>query len=111
MQMKKISETFLRAELFPEPETGENVAELRRLVEAGHFWGNIGLDFDKIDILSASTISKLLQLKKALAENGLKLVLYSIKPSTKGILTIMGLGDFFQIAEDLEAATRLAGQQ
>jgi anti-anti-sigma factor len=58
------------------------------------------IDFSDVDIITSSNISKLLKLRKLLADCGHKLVFCNVSPATKGVFTITGLDDIFEFVQD-----------
>ena len=58
------------------------------------------IDFSEIDIVTSSSLSKMLKLRKLLADCGHKLIFCSVAPATKGIFTVTGLNDVFEVVDD-----------
>lgn len=67
------------------------------------------IDFSSIDIITSSSISKLLKLRKMLGDCGHRLVFCSVAPATRGIFTVTGIDGIFEFADDKFVA--LAGLQ
>ena len=65
---------------------------------------DVVVDFPLVSTISATTISALLGLKKTLEPLGRRLILSSISAKTRGILSICGLGSFFEITNDHHTA-------
>jgi anti-anti-sigma factor len=58
------------------------------------------IDFSKVDIITSSSLSKLLRLKKLMSDCGHRLIFCNVAPATKGIFTVTGLDDVFEIVDD-----------
>ncbi len=61
---------------------------------------DVVIDFSGVDIITSSSLSKLLNLRKMLSDSGHKLVLCGVAPATKGIFMITGLDGNFEFADD-----------
>ncbi len=58
------------------------------------------VDFSSVDIVTSSSLSKLLKLRKLTGDCGHRLVFCSVAPATKGIFTVTGLDGVFELADD-----------
>jgi anti-anti-sigma factor len=58
------------------------------------------IDFCQVDIITSSSISKLLKLRKLLADCGHRLIFCSVAPATRGVFTVTGLDGIFEITDD-----------
>ena len=86
-------------DLPPEPEMGDELQSVTELVrDRGDC--EVVVDFSKIDIVTSSSLSKLLKLRKLLGDCGHRLVFCSVAPATKGIFTVTGLDGVFEIVDD-----------
>jgi anti-anti-sigma factor len=65
---------------------------------------NIILDLNRVDIISSSSLTKLLKLRQTLLSSNRRLVLCNIPAFAKSTLEITGLQGFFELATDGEAA-------
>ena len=108
MAIQDWSEDIILADLPAEPDMGE---ELKTVTEMVRDRGDcdVVIDFSQVDIITSSSLSKLLKLKKLLGDCGHKLVFCCVAPATKGIFTVTGLDGIFEVAEDKFVA--LAGLQ
>jgi len=70
---------------------------------------DVVIDFSSVDIVTSSSLSKFLKLRKLLADCGHRLVFCNVAPATKGIFTVTGLDGVFEIVDDKFVA--LAGLQ
>ena len=88
-----------------EPEMGDELQELLELDAVRDQGGcNVIIDFSEVDIVRQVNLSKLLRLRKIIADNHKKLILCSMAPATKGIFTITGLDEIFSVEEDKSIA-------
>ena len=93
------SEDIILVDLPQEPELGD---ELRTVTEAVRDRGDceVVIDFSEVDIITSSSLSKLLKLRKLVGDCGHRLVFCSVAPATKGIFTITGLDGVFEMVDD-----------
>jgi len=103
MGIQNWSEDIVLVDLPPEPEINEELKTVIEIVwdEGNH---NVILDFSHVDIVTSSILSKLLKLRKSLADCGHHLILCSIASATRGIFTVTGLDGVFQVFDDKFAA-------
>ncbi len=99
MGIQNWSEDIVLVDLPPEPELGD---ELKTATETIRDRGDceMVIDFSNVDIITSSSLSKLLKLRKLVGDCGHRLVFCSVAPATKGIFTITGLDGIFEIVED-----------
>ncbi len=58
------------------------------------------VDFSDTDIVTSSSIAKLLKLRKVLQDNTRKLIFSSVKPKTRSIFDVTGLDHVFEFVDD-----------
>ncbi len=99
MGIQNWSEDIILADLPQEPDIGD---ELKTITEIVRDRGDCDavIDFSQVDIVTSSSLSKLLKLRKLLADCGHRLIFCSVAPATRGIFTITGLDGIFEIADD-----------
>lgn len=99
MGIQNWSEEIVLVDLPPEPDMGD---ELKTVTELVRDRGDceVVVDFSKIDIVTSSSLSKLLKLRKLVGDCGHRLVFCSVAPATKGIFTVTGLDGVFEIVDD-----------
>jgi anti-anti-sigma factor len=99
MGIQNWSEDIILVDLPQEPEIGE---ELKTVTEIARDRGDceVVIDFSRVDIITSSSLSKLLKLRKLLGDCGHRLVFCSVAPATRGIFTVTGLDGIFEIADD-----------
>ncbi len=108
MGIQNWSENVLLLNLAKEPDMGEELATVLGII-AGQTDKDVVIDFSEVDIVTSSSLSKLLKLRKALADNGRRLVLSSVRPQTYNVFRLTGLDGVFSFVQDLFLA--LAGLQ
>jgi len=99
MGIQNWSEDVVLVDLPLEPEMGE---ELKTITQVVRDRGDceVVVDFSKVDIITSSSLSKLLRLKKLVGDCGHRLVFCNVAPATKGIFTVTGLDGIFEIVDD-----------
>ena len=99
MGIQNWSEEIVLVDLPPEPEMGE---ELKTVTQVARDRGDCELviDFSRVDIITSSSLSKLLRLKKLMSDCSHRLVFCNVAPATRGIFTVTGLDGIFEIVDD-----------
>ncbi|MDI6448351.1 STAS domain-containing protein [Anaerobaca lacustris] len=99
MGIQNWSEDIVLVDLPQEPELGD---ELKTVTEMVRDRGDceVVVDFSEVDIITSSSLSKLLKLRKLVGDCGHRLVFCSVAPATKGIFTITGLDGIFEMVDD-----------
>jgi len=99
MGIQNWSEDVILVDLPQEPETGDELATVTDMVRDRGNCDTV-IDFSNVDIITSSSLSKLLKLRKLLVDCGHRLVFCSVAPATKGIFTVTGLDGIFEIVDD-----------
>ena len=99
MAIQNWSEEIILVDLPPEPEMAD---ELDTVTTTFRDRGDcdVVIDFSRVDIVTSSSISKLLKMRKLLGDCGHRLVFCSVAAATKGIFTVTGLDGIFELADD-----------
>jgi anti-anti-sigma factor len=98
-QRQDWSEDIILVDLPQEPEMGDELKTVTQMVrDRGDC--EVVIDFSNVDILTSSSISKLLKLRKLLGDCGHRLVFCSVAAATRGIFTVTGLDGIFEFADD-----------
>lgn len=99
MGLQNWSEDIILVDLPPEPGLGD---ELKNVTDVTRDRGDcdVVVDFSSVDIVTSSSLSKLLKLRKLLADCGHRLVFSNVAPATRGIFTVTGLDGIFEVADD-----------
>ena len=108
MGIQNWSENIVLVDLPQEPEIAD---ELKSVIEIVRDRGDcdVVIDFSSVDIVTSSSLSKLLKLRKVLADYGHRLVFCSVAAPTRGIFKVTALDKIFELVEDKSVA--LAGLQ
>ena len=103
MGIQNWSENIVLVDLPQEPEMGD---ELKAVTEIIRDRGDCDMvvDFSSIDIVTSSSLSKLLKLRKLVGDCGHRLVLCNVAIATKGIFSVTGLDGVFEFSDDKSAA-------
>jgi anti-anti-sigma factor len=81
-------------------------SELKTVVEIVRDRGDcdVVVDFSSVDIMTSTSISGLLRLRKLLADCGHRLIFCNVPTSTRGVFSVVGLDEVFEFADDKYAA-------
>ena len=108
MGIQDWSDDIILVDLPQEPEVGEELTTVTEMVrDRGDC--DVVIDFSGVDIVTSSSLSKMLKLRKMLTDCGHQLVFCSVAPATRGIFMVTGLDGIFEFADDKFVA--LAGLQ
>jgi len=77
-------------------------SELKTLIEIVRDRGDC--DVAGVDIMTSTSISGLLRLRKLLADCEHRLVFCNVPPATRSVFTVVGLDEVFEFADDKFAA-------
>ncbi len=99
MGLQNWSEDIILVDLPSEPGLGD---ELKTVTDISRDRGDcdVVVDFSSVDIVTSSSLSKLLKLRKLLADCGHRLIFCNVAPATRGIFTVTGLDGIFEVADD-----------
>ena len=99
MGIQDWSEDIILVDLPQEPEVGD---ELKTVTEMVRDRGDcdVVIDFSGVDIVTSSSLSKMLKLRKMLTDCGHQLIFWSVAAATKGIFMVTGLDGIFEFADD-----------
>jgi anti-anti-sigma factor len=108
MGIQNWSENIILVDLPAEPLMGDELKTVSDIVkDRGDC--DVVMDFSNIDIITSSSLSKLLKLRKTLMDGDHQLVFCNVAAATKGIFAVTGLEGIFRVVEDKFVA--LAGLQ
>jgi anti-anti-sigma factor len=110
MGIQDLSENVVLVDAPPEPALNE---ELKNVTEVVRERGDcdVVIDFSRVDIVTSSSLSKLLKLRKVLMDCGHRMVLCCVAHATKGIFSITALDGVFEMVDDQSAAMASFGNQ
>jgi anti-anti-sigma factor len=103
MGIQDIAENVILADVTIEPSLNE---ELKNVTEVVRERGDcdVVIDFSKVDIVTSSSLSKLLKLRKLLMDCNRRLVLCCVAKATRAIFSVTALDDVFEMVDDQFAA-------
>ena len=108
MGIQNWSEEIVLVNLAKEPEMGNEIQTVTGMFnQNGGF--DVVIDFADVDIITSSSIAKLLKLRNAMKNSSHQLVLSSVKPQTKQVFEVTGIENVFEFVGDQFLA--LAGLQ
>ena len=99
MSMQSWSDNVVLVELSNEPETREELDSVIRYIRDRDDCSAV-VDFSNVTILTSTSLAVLLRLRKLVHDCGQRLVLCSVGSGTKGIISVTGLDDVFEIVDD-----------
>ena len=108
MGIQNWSENIILVDLPAEPLMGDELKTITDIIKDRDDC-DVVVDFSAVDIITSSSLSKFLKLRKTLTDAGHELVFCNVAPATKGIFSVTGLEGIFKIADDKFVA--LAGLQ
>ena len=99
MGIQNWSENVILVNLAAEPQMSE---ELKTVIEIIRDQGNcdVVVDFAAVELVTSSSLAKLLKLHKALKNCGRQLILCSLNNRTRSVFNITELENIFEFAED-----------
>jgi anti-anti-sigma factor len=110
MGIKDLSDNVILVDATPEPNLNEELKSATEVVrERGDC--DVIIDFSHVDIITSSSLSKLLKLRKLLMDCNRSLVLCSVAKSTKAIFSVTALDGIFQMERDQFAAQAVIQRQ
>ena len=99
MGIQNWSENVILVNLAKEPDMGEELQTVIDMVSE-ETDKDVVIDFSDTDIVTSSSIAKLLKLRKVQHDNDKKLLFSSVCPKTKSIFDITGLDNVFEFVDD-----------
>lgn len=99
MGIQNWSDDVILVNLAKEPDMGEELQTVIGIINENH-GKDVVVDFADVDIVTSSSIAKLLKLRKVLCDNGQKLVFSTVGPKTRSIFTVTGLDSVFHFVDD-----------
>jgi anti-anti-sigma factor len=103
MGIQHWSDNIIVVDLPEEPEMSEEIETLvDMLADEDHC--SVVIDFSSIGVITSSSLSKLLELRKVLLDGERRLIFCSVPATTRGVFTVTGLDRAFELADDKFAA-------
>jgi anti-anti-sigma factor len=110
MGIQDLAENVILVDAPAEPGLNEELKNVTDVVrERGDC--DVVIDFSHVDIVTSSSLSKLLKLRKLLIDCDHRLLLCNVAAATKGIFSITALDGIFEMVEDQFAALAALGSQ
>jgi len=108
MGIQNWSDDVILVELPQEPQIAD---EISAVIEMARDRGDcdVVIDFEEVDIVTSSSLSSLLKLRKLLSDCQQRLVFCNVAPATKSIFTITGIDSIFEFVDN--KAIALTGLQ
>jgi anti-anti-sigma factor len=103
MGIQNLSENVVLVDLPQEPELADELKSVTEIMRDRDDC-NVVIDFSGVDIVTSSSLSKLLKLRKVLADCGHRLVFCSVAAPTRGIFKVTALDRIFELADDKSVA-------
>jgi anti-anti-sigma regulatory factor len=104
MSIQNPPEDLIVANLpFKEPQIGNELESLNKII-GDNPECDVIIDFSKVEIITSSSLSNLLILRKLLSEQGHRLIFCNVAVVTKCIFNVAGLDEIFEFANDKPAA-------
>ena len=99
MGIQNWSEHVILVNLSKEPDMGE---ELQTVIDVvlENTTQSVVVDFADVDIVTSSSIAKLLKLRKVLHDNNQSLIFCCVQPKTRSIFNVTGLDSVFEFMDD-----------
>ena len=104
MGIQNWSDDIIFVDLHREPRMNDELKTVTDIVQDRQDCDVI-IDFSNVDIITSSSLSKLLKLRKLMAECKHRLVLCGIPALTRNAFVVTGLDGIFEIADDKFAAS------
>ncbi len=99
MGIQNWSDDIILVDLPQEPEMADELKTVTGMVrDRGNC--DVVIDFSSVDIVTSSSLSKLLKLRKLSGDCGHRLVFCNVAAATRGIFTVTGLDGVFEIVDD-----------
>lgn len=99
MGIQNWSDNIILVDLPKEPDTADELETVVEMVRDREDF-NVVIDFSAVDMMTSSSLSKLLKLHKPIAACGQRLVLCGVAASVRGVFTVTGLDGIFELADD-----------
>jgi len=99
MGIQNWSDDVILVDLPQEPQMGDELKTVTQMVrDRGDC--DVVVDFSEVDIVTSSSLSKLLKLRKLLGDCAHRLIFCNVAAATRGIFTVTGLDGVFELVDD-----------
>jgi anti-anti-sigma factor len=99
MGIQHWADNIIIVDLPEEPEMAEELETLAEMLsDRDHC--NVVIDFASVGVITSSSLSKLLKLRRMLLDGERRLIFCSVPPTTSGVFKVTGLDQAFELADD-----------
>jgi len=99
MGIQNLADNVVLVDLPQEPEMADELKSITDFVR-DRDGCNVVIDFSSVDIVTSSSLSKLLKLRKLLADCGHRVVFCNVAAPTRSIFSVTALDKIFELADD-----------
>jgi anti-anti-sigma factor len=99
MSIERWSDNIVLVNLAKEPQLGEELQMVTAII-ADENDCDVVVDFSDIEILTSSSIAKMLKLRKIIRDAGRNLLLSAVSRRTKEVFVITGIDSVFNFVDD-----------
>ena len=103
MGIQNWSDNIILVDLSREPDMADELETVAEMVNSRDDF-DVVIDFSGVDMITSSSLSRLLKLRDPLADCGRRLVLCGVVAAVRGIFAVTGLDGVFELADDKFAA-------
>ncbi len=103
MGIQNWSDNIILVDLPAEPEMADELETVEEMVRDKDSC-DLVIDFSGVDMVTSSSLSRLLKLRKPLSECERRVILCGVAAAIKGVFTITGLDGVFELVDDKFAA-------
>lgn len=102
MAIQKWSDEIIVVELADDPQFTDELTSVTEMVEKDPH--HVVLNFNVVGFINSSNVAKLLRIRKAVHNNGRKLILCEVNTQVWGVFLITGLDKIFEFTNDIATA-------
>ena len=99
MSIERWSDNIVLVNLAKEPQLGEELQMVTAIIVDKNDC-DVVIDFSNVEILTSSSIAKMLKLRKVIRDARRSLLLSSVSPRTKEIFVVTGIDSVFEFVDD-----------
>jgi anti-anti-sigma factor len=99
MGIQNWSDNIVVVDLPPEPEIADELRTVTEMVR-DRADADVVIDFSEVDIVTSSSLSALLKLRKLLSDCSHRLVFCNVAAATKGVFVTSGIDEIFEFIDD-----------
>lgn len=99
MGIQNWSDNVILVNLAEEPQMSEELQTVTEIIRDKDDC-DVVVDFSAVDIITSSSLAKMLKLRKILQDYNRRLILCGLKANTRGIFAVTGLDNVFEFVDD-----------